>query len=110
MTHPEIGRRLAAQVEEHKDLAPLVVVDAALLFEAGWDKLCACTAFVDAPCAARLARALQRGWTEEDFAAREEAQDSLDSKRARADWIIDNSGSVEHTEAQVKCLWQSLVE
>jgi dephospho-CoA kinase len=110
MTHPEIGRRLAAQVEERKDLAPLVVVDAALLFEAGWDKLCDCTAFVDAPRPARLARALQRGWTEEDFAAREGAQDSLDSKRARADWIIDNSGSVEHTEAQVKRLWQSLAK
>jgi dephospho-CoA kinase len=109
LTHPEIGRRLAAQVEEHKDLAPLIVADAALLFEAGWDKLCDCTAFVDAPRAARLARALQRGWTEEDFAARERAQDSLDSKRDRADWIIDNSGSVEHTEAQVKRLWQSLV-
>jgi dephospho-CoA kinase len=109
LTHPEIGRRLAAQVEAQKDLAPLVVVDAALLFEAGWDKLCDVTAFVDVPRAARLARALQRGWTEEDFAAREGAQDSLDSKRARADWIIDNSGSVEHTEAQVRRLWQSLV-
>jgi dephospho-CoA kinase len=52
---------------------------------------------------------LQRGWTEEDFAAREAAQDSLESKRARADWIIDNSGSVEHTHAQVKRLWQSLI-
>src|SRR5262249_45113270 len=110
LTHPEIGRRLAAQVEESKDFAPLVVVDAALLFEAGWDKLCDGTAFVDAPRAERLARAKKRGWTEEDFAAREEAQDSLDSKRARADWIIDNSGPVEHTEAQVERLWQSLVE
>ena len=109
LTHPEIGRRLAAQVEANKDLAPVVVVDAALLFEAGWDKLCDRTVFVDAPRAERLARAVQRGWTEEDFAAREGAQDSLDSKRARADWIIDNSGSVEDTEAQVKRLWQSLV-
>jgi dephospho-CoA kinase len=109
LTHPEIGRRLAAQVEAAKAFAPLAVVDAALLFEAGWDKLCDSTAFVDAPRTARLARALQRGWTEEDFAAREGAQDSLDSKRARADVIIDNSGSVEHTQAQVKRLWQSLV-
>ena len=109
LTHPEIGRRLAAQVEAAKEVAPLAVLDAALLFEAGWDKLCDGTAFVDAPRAGRLARALQRGWTEEDFAAREAAQDTLESKRARADWIIDNSGSVEHTHAQVKCLWQSLI-
>jgi dephospho-CoA kinase len=109
LTHPEIGRRLAAQVEAGKALSPLAVVDAALLFEAGWDKLCDCTAFVDAPRTVRLARAVQRGWTEEDFAAREAAQDSLESKRARADLIIDNSGSIEHTQAQVMRLWQSLV-
>jgi dephospho-CoA kinase len=110
LTHPEIGRLLAAQVEANKGVAPLIVVDAALLFEAGWDKLCDGTAFVGAPREARLARALKRGWTKEDFAAREEAQDSLDSKRARADWIIDNSGTVGHTEAQVKRLWQRLIE
>jgi len=110
LTHPEIGRRLAAQIEAAKAVAPLAVVDAALLFEAGWNKLCDCTAFVDAPRAVRLARALQRGWTEEDFAAREAAQDSVDSKRARADWNIDNSGPVEHTQAQIKRLWQSLID
>ncbi len=109
LTHPEIGRRLAAQLEAAQGVAPLAVLDAALLLEAGWGKICDCRAFVDAPPAARLARALQRGWTEADFAARESAQDSLQSKRARADWIIDNSGPVEHTQAQVKRLWQLLV-
>jgi dephospho-CoA kinase len=56
-----------------------------------------------------LARASQRGWTEGDFSAREAAQESLDSKRLRADAIIDNSGSAEHTQAQVQRLWQFLV-
>ncbi len=49
--------------------------------------------FVDAPRNVRLARALARGWSESDFAAREGAQESLDLKRGRADVIIDNSGS-----------------
>jgi dephospho-CoA kinase len=109
LSHPEIGRILKAQIEAAKGVAPLAVVDAALLLEAGWDKLCDCTAMVDVPRDVRLARALQRGWTEEDFAAREAAQDSLDSKRARVDVIIDNSGTVSHTQVQVKRLWQSLV-
>ena len=82
MTHPEIGRRLAAQAEAKKAVSPLAVLDAALIFEAGWDKLCDCYAFIDVPQDMRLARALQRGWTEGDFAAREAAQESLDSKRA----------------------------
>ena len=109
LTHPEIGRRLAAQAGAIKAESPLAVLDAALIFEAGWNKLCDCYAFVDVPRDVRLARALHRGWTEGDFAAREAAQDSLDSKRTRADLIIDNSGSVEHTGAQVQRLWQFLV-
>jgi len=109
LTHPEIGRRLLAETEAEKANSPLAVLDAALILEAGWDKLCNCFAFIDVPREVRLARALQRGWTEGDFTAREAAQESLDSKRARADVIIDNSGSAEHTLAQVQRLWQFLV-
>ena len=64
-----------------KPMPPLAVLDAALILEAGWDKLCDYFAFIDVPREVRLARALQRGWTEGDFAAREAAQESLDSKR-----------------------------
>jgi len=109
LTHPEIGRRLSALAEAQKAVAPLGVLDAALILEAGWDRLCDYFAFIDVPQEVRLARALERGWTEGDFAAREAAQESLDSKRARADVIIDNSGSAEHTQAQVQRLWQFLV-
>ncbi len=109
LTHAEIGRRLLAQAEAKKTASPLAVLDAALILEAGWDRLCDCFAFVDAPREVRLVRALQRGWTETDFAAREAAQESLDCKRARADVIIDNSGSAEHTQLQVQRLWQFLV-
>jgi dephospho-CoA kinase len=65
--------------------------------------------FVDAPREVRRARALDRGWSEQEFAAREDAQDSLDSKRKRADVTVDNSGSLDHTEGQVERLWQSLI-
>ena len=61
------------------------------------------------PAGGRRARAAARGWSNEDFAAREGAQESLDFKRRRADVIIDNAGSPEHTQAQVERLWQSLV-
>ena len=85
------------------------MLDAALIFEAGWDKLCSKLAFVEAPRDVRLARAVARGWKQEDFAAREDAQECLDSKRRRADVIIDNSGLPERTEAQVEQLFHSLV-
>ena len=110
LTHPEIGRLLGRQAETLEAAGvKIAVLDAALLFEAGWDELCEKTVFVEAPREARLARALARGWTEEDFAAREGVQDSLDRKRPRADVIIDNSGSAERTQAQVEQFWASLL-
>jgi len=108
LLHPEIGRRLQ---EEASKLAaagcPAAVLDAPLLLEAGWDRLCRWMIFVDAPRPLRLARALERGWSETDFAAREGVQESLDLKRKRADVIVDNSGSPEETRAQVEQFWRS---
>ena len=70
---------------------------------------CEKTVFVEAPREVRLERALARGWTKEDFAAREGAQESLDQKRKRADVIIDNSGPPERTQAQIEQFWASLL-
>ena len=68
LTHPEIARLLTQQAEALAAAGtPLAVLDAALLFEAGWDQGCAKTVFVEAPREARLARAVARGWNKEDF-------------------------------------------
>ena len=110
LTHPEIARNIQQRAESIAAAGvPIAVVDAALLFEAGWDPMCEKVVFVDAPQTLRLARAKARGWSEHDFAAREGAQDSLDRKRARADVIIDNSDSTHRTQAQVEQFWASLV-
>ena len=108
LTHPEIARLLEQQAAALAESEVAVaVLDAPLLLESGWDRLCKELIYVDAPQAARRARALARGWNEEDFAAREAAQQSLESKRDRADVIVDNSGSPEQTRAQVEHFWQS---
>ena len=108
LTHPEIGRLLQERLNEVRDsaAAPAVILDAPVLFKAGWDAFCDGIVYVDAPRDIRLQRALARGWTKEDFAAREAAQESLDTKRQLADWTIDNSGSLEFTRAQVEQLWR----
>ena len=110
LTHEEIGRRLGQEAEVFAASGiKVAVLDAALLVEAGWDDVCEKTVFVDAPQEVRLMRALLRGWTKEDFAAREGAQESLQRKRERADAIIDNSGSPQRTQAQVEQFWASLI-
>lgn len=110
ITHPRIGKRLQERIAElaQGNGPKAVVLDAAVLFEAGWDALCEKIVFVEAPRSQRQQRALLRGWSEAEFSAREAAQESLDAKRQRADWVIDNSGSPENTFSQVQQIWRSL--
>lgn len=106
--------RLAARATP---AVPLFAIDAPLLFEAGIDKECDATLFVDAPRAARLARLVKnRGWTEADLARREAAQISLATKQARATFVIDNgqTGASEgdpsaHLNRQIDDLWPRLL-
>lgn len=110
LTHPEIERRLAEQMEQARAAgAPAVVVDAAVMLEAGWDAKCDLLVYVDAPRAQRLARARGRGWSEAEFAARENAQQPLEAKRRRADLVIDNCGPPEQTRAQLERLWRERI-
>ena len=41
--------------------------------------------------------------------ARVRSQSSQSEKRLHADWVIDTSGSIDHTEAQVERAWQELL-
>ena len=109
LTHPRIGQRLQEQLAElHREGVRAAVLDAPVMLKAGWDRMCQRIVFVDAPRDVRLARARQRGWTEADFAAREAAQEPLETKRSRADVTIDNSLTRQHLFAQVDRFWQSL--
>ena len=78
------------------------VLDAAIMIEAGWNRICDKLIFVDAPRPLRLRRlAAQRGWSAKEVETREAAQMPVDEKAKRADHVIDNSGSPEHVAAQL---------
>src|SRR5262249_45585671 len=64
LVHPWIKGRIAEEVARAKSDpgVPLVVLDAAILLEAGWDSACDRIVFVDAPRERRLARLAGRGW------------------------------------------------
>jgi dephospho-CoA kinase len=107
VTHPRIAARLQEQIARHHAAGSRVLIlDAALLFEAGWDKQCDLVVFVSAPREVRLVRARLRGWSERDFLAREATQLPLDEKRARSGHVIDNSGPAEQTRQQVGEWWR----
>ncbi|MCA9101203.1 MAG: dephospho-CoA kinase [Planctomycetales bacterium] len=111
LTHPRISVRLC---NEARRLAAegtrLIVLDAAVMDKAGWDRLCDTLVYVDADRPTRWSRAKARGWTQRDFDARERAQESLQVRRGRADVVIDNGGSLEHTHAQVQRIVADLLD
>ncbi len=107
VTHPRIRARLREQLEDlQKGDVSLAVIDAALLYETGWNELCHAVAFVAAPREVRLERALARGWTAEQFAAREASQWPIAEKQSRARWVIENSGSLAELEPQIEKIMQ----
>lgn len=79
------------------------VVDAPLLVEAGMDsELCDAVIFVDADLDVRQARARDgRGWSADEHARREQAQESLDFKRERADYVVDNNSTPDALREEV---------
>jgi dephospho-CoA kinase len=112
LTHPRITARLQAELDSllAKGDVKAVVLDAALLFRGGWDKLCDRVLFVDAPLEQRMARAQTRGWAAADVAAREASQEPLEEKRRRSHVVIDNAGTPEETLEQVRRVWETVVK
>jgi dephospho-CoA kinase len=106
LLHPYIERRFVREVKRAWDEGvALVVLDAAVMLEAGWNNVCDKIVYVHAPRPARLARlAAQRGWDAAQVAARERVQLPLTEKATRADAAVDNSGPFEQTLRQVDAL------
>lgn len=93
IVHPLIRNQLLREIEDlqQQRLCAVIILDAALLLEAGWDRLCDAVAFVDVPRHERLRRTSTRGWTAEEFERREASQLDVADKQCRADVVIDNS-------------------
>jgi dephospho-CoA kinase len=105
LVHPWIGQAIRAAAEKalHDPSCRFVVLDAAIMLEAGWSKVCDKLIYVQSPPEQRLQRvARQRGWTAQDMQKRELAQLPLTEKAARADHILENTGSFEELHQQVE--------
>jgi len=104
LSFPRIGRRIEEEIAaaQGDPNVVFVVLDAAIMLEACWDRFCDRIVYVDTPQAVRLKRlADQRGWTTQEVSARESAQLPLAERMRRADVVVDNSGSPDDTAEQV---------
>ena len=94
-----------------KEQKRAAVLDVPLLFEAGWDALADEVWVVALPPEEQLTRLLARDKTmsEGEARARIAAQMPLAEKCARADVVIDNSGTKEETRDYVGRLWEERI-
>lgn len=108
--HPRIGTLLAERKAAFAAAGQsTVILDAPLLLEANWQPLCDLVVFVDADRDLRLARALLRGWTAEEFARREAAQWTVERKRAAANVVLANNGDIDSLRRAVCDVWHKYV-
>jgi dephospho-CoA kinase len=104
IVRPWIGERLRAEIEAARldPAVAFVVLDAAVMLEAGWTDVCDLLVYVNVPRDVRLKRITeQRGWSAEEVARREAAQMSVEQKAAAALVTIDNAGPPEALEPQI---------
>jgi dephospho-CoA kinase len=111
IVHPEVERlrdRLVEQARARGDR--IVVCDIPLLFEKGMADRFDRILLVDAPRPIRLERLLQdRGLQTTEAMEIIAAQMPAELKRARADYIVENAGTLTQLERRVQDLWASLM-
>ena len=84
--------------EGHK----LIVLDIPLLYEGGYEDSCDAVMVVYVPEELQVQRLMSRNHLDADEAARRmQSQLSIEKKKELADFVIDNSGTIEETKKQV---------
>jgi dephospho-CoA kinase len=102
LVHPSVYTAIAAWFLRlaTKGAPPIAIADIPLLYETNdagaFDRVI--VTFCDE--ASQLARAMERGLTEEEARLRIAAQLPLAEKARRADYVIDTNGSLENTHLQ----------
>lgn len=110
--HPAVYRAIQAWFEHIELLGRhrIGLADIPLLYEtgrhAGFDKVIVTWCPEDM----QIARMLDRGMTEQETQQRMSAQLPSAEKKARADYVIDTSGSKEDTNRQIDAIFDEIVE
>src|SRR5512133_1884338 len=110
LVHPEVERMRAELVEAARLRGDkLVVCDVPLLFERKMTDLFDRIVLVDAPRPVRLERLVrERGLRETEAMDMIVARMPAELKRARADFVIDNDGTLTQLDARVTEVWNAL--
>lgn len=111
IVHPRIRALLAESLEALQRRPPqarIVVLEAALLLEAGWDELVDLVVTVKTQPRVRLSRLTADRGMEEDLARRLLRLQLSDSRRARRADVVLHGEVLEETTREAAALWERL--
>ena len=106
--HPRMGKMVANLIEGSD--AEVVVVEAALLLEAGWDALVDevwCTGASEDIVIDRLKA--RNGLDKEEAQKRIKAQMSVDERKSRSQVMIENNGDLAQLTTVIEQIWENRV-
>jgi dephospho-CoA kinase len=108
---PRTAKAIAKEIRRfNASDARLLLLDAPTLFESGRKGLCSRIVFVAAPLKRRKAWAAARGWDRGELKRRESRMMNEAAKRAKADFIIHNSGPLAVVDKQVAVIVKALTQ
>lgn len=109
--HPLAWKEIQKKTREFETSGKkMVVVEAPLLFEAGWQKKFDTTILIRAKKTKILARLSKRGMKKKEALQRLESQ-KPDSKKIKAcQFVIDNNGPLKKTREQAKKILKKILE
>lgn len=106
MVHPAVRKDMAAQRKALAVDHEIIVLDIPLLAEGKTPRQLAGIVVVDTPTELALERLVShRGFSVEDAKARMSNQASREERLAKADFVIDNSGTLEDLDREVDRCW-----
>ena len=109
IVHPAVGAAMAERLGELAGTDEIVILDIPLLVESGRNDVAA-VIVVDVDPEIAIRRLVRhRGYSEADARSRISRQASRDERLARADVVIDNSGTVDDLRLQVDRLWDRVL-
>jgi len=107
LVHPAVRKDMASQRKALAERHEIIVLDIPLLVEGDTPRELAGVVVIDTPVELAIERLVaHRGFTIEDATARMANQATREKRLSKADFVVDNSGTLDDLEAEVDRCWE----